>query len=265
LLFSFCFNLTCFSSEKVKINYNSINKVEIPLTIEKGLPFVTIKREGQNFKLLFDTGANQETIRLTLSSVKKINVEYITEKSRIVDPMGNKYIERQFLVPRMNLGDIEFRDIIASEESRDFPFDGVLGNKILECFFVLIDYQSSRVVFYSKDFYPQDLFLDKWDKITFEYDEGDIIFTGKFDQNGEELTFLLDSGMRAIDDNGTYGFFRGSTYIEKRLTETNPFRKDHLFIDGFDIGPMDFKIKNYVFPLVDGVLGYNSHQDTNYS
>lgn len=172
-----------------------------------------------------------------------------------MDIHGRAYRNRHFVIPELHLGKLKFTDFTAGEELRDFvPADEIIGNRFLKNFYVLFDYQKSRVVLYPKREYPSELKLNKWRQIPFEHNNIGIIINVKIDAFDRELKFCLDSGSGSSRKK-KHGLLKGSNLegFSEKIGRLVTY--DHVSIAGIDLGRVDFFIVDFKEPPVDGFFG----------
>ena len=172
IIFRLCFSL-CFADD-FKFNAGNQGPEVLPLTFTKsGLPLVEITIQNQKFHLAIDTGADYATILLKPAALKRITVHYLEDGFRSLDYQGKAYAARQFIIPSVQLGKLQFTDFKATEELREYlsEDDGNIGNHLLNHFYVLFDYQDSKMVLYPKPAqagdYPRELNFGKLAKNSF--------------------------------------------------------------------------------------------------
>lgn len=258
LMFSILFTTICFSAtepEYFTLVNKDFQKAVLPLSFVKGLPVVEVKIQSKTFRLILDTGADHVTICLKPHVKDNINVKYLDRGDNTLDIYGKVYRNQHFLIPELQIGKLHFTNFTVGEELRDFvPVDGIIGNRFLKNFYVLFDYQKNRVVLYPKGEYPPELNLRKWRRIDFEHNNIGIIISVKIDAFDRELKLCLDSGSGSSGKKKS-GLLRAKDL--KNLTEKigHMVTYDHVFIDGIDLGRVDFFIDDFKEPPVDGFFG----------
>ena len=256
IVFLYCFSGFCLDG--FSINTENFIKEEIPLSfVSGGLPIVEVNIEDKIYHLVLDTGADSITMAFTPAALKSISTQYIDSRKKSVDISGKIYQKRQFKIPSLSIGKIKISNLIAEEELRNFvPSDGIVGNQFLKHFNIYFDYQNLKVVLYSKDAYPQEFDLKKWQEIPFEHNEIGIILRGKFSHNKKELMFCLDTAMCSIINGKSHGLLRPQK-IPRLFNKKKAYEVDSFYIEGIDFGPMSFMTLDFKEPPIDGFLGHN--------
>jgi hypothetical protein len=233
----------------------------IPLTVEKGMPYLQVKIGAKVLRMTLDTGENRVFFAIKPSVLQELTVDYSTTVRKNLDAAGNVYNSKIFTLPFVQMGDLDLTNVTAFEELRDTPdCDGIIGNMVLESFIILIDYPNARLVLYPKTTYPAELDLAQWLKLSFVHENIGIICKGKLGPTAKELRFCLDTGAVCLNEKGkSYGLLKPqvATEMTPAGNDTETMLIDHFYLDGIDIGPMDFYLYNFAQPPVDGFLGYN--------
>lgn len=255
------FSSICLSEkEYFEFDDKIFSQVVLPLSFINGLPVVEVKIQEKTLKLILDTGADHATFEIMPKSLKDINVDYLDNESASLDVFGNYYHKRYFRIPVIQMGKLRFVNFIAGEELRDFlpnGVDGIIGNKFLQEFYVLIDYKKGKLTLYPKKEYPKKLGLNKWETVNFEHNNIGIILTVKIEAFGRELKLCLDTGCGSNRKKGKFGLLY-SNYISELAEENNSFLEyDHVLINGIDLGRTTFWVVDFKEPPVDGFLGDN--------
>jgi hypothetical protein len=261
-----CLLMISFNLSNIAIVYgDTVNPAlapkTIPLAVEKGMPYLQVKIGGQVLRLALDTGANLVSLAIKPAALHAITVDYTTAIAKNLDVAGKVYNSKTFTIPSVQMGDLDLINVTASEELRDTPdCDGIIGNLLLEPFHVLIDYPNGRLVLYPKATYPAELNLAQWLKLAFAHENIGIICKGKLGPTAKELRFCLDTGVICLNEGKSYGLLKPQVAVETAPAVTAGAETkltDHFYLDGIDLGSMNFYLYNFAQPPVDGFLGHN--------
>lgn len=250
------------SRSSVTVENQDFISVKLPLSMTpSGIPIVEMNIGSKIVHLLVDTGADWVTLSLKPSILETLGDCYYFKSKKSKDIFGKTYREKCFIIPSASLGDLELSQLIANEELRSFvPEDGIIGNGLLQQFYCLINYPAAEMILYSKDSYPAELDLASWSKLSFTHNNIGIVLKGRLGENGKQLKFCLDSGCAAIYQGKSYGIIR-PRYVPKsdRITqeENMSTATEQFYLDGTDLGPMEFMVSDFKQPPVAGFIGHN--------
>ncbi len=244
-------------------------KTDVPLTFagyEARYPVVTVRIQGQRLRLLLDTGSPDEGLGLSDDAVAELDVHF-TGKTRVYrDAYGGCYQSREFVIPSVELGDLELRSVVGNERPTGvYGLDGAMGLELLRRFDVLIDYEGKVLRLFRPDRAPDFLADDRWHVHGYE---GNLCLTVGFEFLDGTHELNLDTGcgcnfvagrselgraMRsALGDNGWTVPLAGST------TQHCPYyRIERHYLDDHDIGSGHFVLGDLPSHLGNGVLGYD--------
>jgi hypothetical protein len=242
----------------------------LPLHFERDmLPCVDVSIGSQPVRLHIDLGANQVTVAIKPSVLKRLAVQPLARQGTSMDAMGRVYRENYFIIPSLVLGRLVLTGLTGQEEVRlnasgqGAPGEGIIGNEVLNRFHVLLDYPAGRMELYARQAYPADLGLDHWAKIPFIVKKGiGILLRGKLGADGKTLLFCLDTGCGFRAGKESLGLIKpgvlpaqASSRLEqgRMLTMATP----HFYLESTDLGPMKFLVYPFQQPPVDGILGHS--------
>ena len=118
----------------------------------------------------------------------------------------------------------------------------------------------SKTARLTKNSYPDELHLDSWNKLSFSHNHIGIVLKGRLGEKGKQLQFCLDSGFAAVNQGKSYGMIR-PRYVSKSdliKQDGNKYTATtHFYLDGMDLGPMEFMVSNFKQPPVAGFIGHN--------
>jgi hypothetical protein len=255
-LITFLTSLSIYSQE-YHYSEGNFTKQIIPLIFDNGCPVIEIKIDGKLFHLLIDTGAEDAIVKLTHNALKKILVTTQTGEDRTFDYKGNSYQNMKFSISSLKIGELEFRNVNASEELRTtIEEDGIIGNQLQKKFNVLFDYKAERMVLYPLNSYPEEIKNESWTKINIEHNNIGLTLNCRTELAERDLKFCLDTGVGSIENGKTYGILK-TTALDKEREKNETINIEKLQIDGINLAPFDFKFLDFNIPPIDGFLGNN--------
>jgi hypothetical protein len=244
-------------------------RTELPLTFtgyESRYPVVAVGIQGRQYRLMVDTGSPDEAIALTREALTHLDVRY-TGKLRVFrDAYGDCYESREFIIPVVELGDLELRTVLANERHQSvYGLDGAIGLDLLDKFDVLVDYEGSTMTLYRPKHVPVALSEGSW--FRYRYD-GNLYLGVRFGFLEGEYELSLDSGcgcnfiglgsdlgramLSALGDGGrtiTVGVGRGARCLSYAI--------EHYYLGNYDIGGGHFVLGALPPHLRNGVIGYD--------
>ena len=257
-----CFLFTIFISKTIfpqehLIAPANFRKAIIPLTFDNGCPVIEAKIDGITFHLLIDTGAEDAVVNLTPSSLKKILVTTSSGEEQTYDYKGNAYKNMRFILSSFKIGELEFTNLNATQELRSAVIeDGIIGNKLLKMFNVMFDYKLEKMILFALNSFSYDINNNNWTKLKIEHNNIGLILSCKTDLSDKELKFCLDTGVGSIENGKSYGIINPNLLNQaNRIGGSVNVQK--FIVDGYNIGPFDFKFIDFKISSVDGFLGNN--------
>ncbi len=244
-------------------------KTELPLTFvgyESRYAAVTVGIQGHEYRLILDTGSPNEAIALTREALANLDVRY-TGKARVFrDAYGSRYESREFVIPSMELGDLELRNVVGNERHRSvYGLDGAIGLELLDRFDVLIDYSAGMLTLYRPEHEPAFVSDGSWFRYSYE---GNLCMQVQFDFLDGEHELCLDSGCgcnfvgsrsrlgrtmsSALEQHGRPIAIGGGT-----RDRCPSYMIDHLYLGGRDIGGGHFVLGDLPSYMNNGVVGYD--------
>ena len=155
----FCGCTTIAKQENQDINFSLI----------KGIPVVTVSINGIPTKLGIDTGADNDEICITKRFITATNLSENQGTSKSIDVNGTKHTSKYYLAKNVIIGENQLSNVSISEEQREIPFDGIIGNKLLEkvrsyCNRLI---EMLKLISINKKTLIKSLSGDKWAKISY--------------------------------------------------------------------------------------------------
>jgi len=272
IIFSICLSISCQNSD------NSNELVSVPIVFNEeledghidGHAYITVIIDSIPLNLFLDTGNPGASIDLTTKTLEKIEVTYTGETKTTMNYKGDVFEGREYILPRVKIGDLEFTNIHATEHKSRSSSDGTISFKFLGNYNVLIDFPNRNMRLYKLGHLPKYLRGQFWTPIN-AFELGGFTLPIKLDGIEEDFIFALDNAAIALDDEQKpYGMIRLKSsfgnYLEKNELiipkEDDPaivgiFNSSDLKLDGIKIPNLDFMVVDYKYPERDGLLGYN--------
>jgi hypothetical protein len=244
-------------------------KVDLPLTFTGyagRYPVVTARIQGRSFRLLLDTGSHDEAVGLSEKAAAGLDV-HPTGKMRLYrDAYGGCYRSREFIIPSIELGDLELTGVIGNERPASvYGLDGAIGLELLSKFDVLIDYERRMLTLFRPN-RDHSLPVDaQWHRYEFD---GDLCLSVEFEFLDGRHPLLLDTGcgcnfvaresplgeaMRSNLDGDDWAVPVGGGTSRRCLSYT----VDRHYLGDYDIGNGQFVLGDLPPHLGNGVLGYD--------
>ncbi len=118
----------------------------IPIRLSGNFALVDVRIGGKDIPLLFDTG-DSRGILLAQPVIDRIKAKPVGQSSKVIDLKGNVVESPHFEIPRLQIGSVEFENVIADLDVHDPSYQpdqhgqqGFLGTALLKPYQVVIDY-----------------------------------------------------------------------------------------------------------------------------
>jgi hypothetical protein len=272
IIFPICLLISCQNSD------NSNELVSVPIVFNEeledghidGNAYITVLIDSIPLNLFLDTGNPGASIDLTTKTLENIKVTYTDQTKKTMNYKGDEFEGREYILPRVKIGDVEFANIHAKEHKMQSSSDGTISFKFLQNYNVLIDFPNRNMRMYKLGYLPTYLRHQSWKPVN-AFDSGGFTLTLKLDSIEEDFIFALDNAAIALDDEQKpYGMIRLKSsfgnYLEKNELiipkQDDPaivgiFKSSDLKLEGIRIPDLDFMVVDYKYPKRDGLLGYN--------
>ncbi|HET9474735.1 MAG TPA: aspartyl protease family protein, partial [Steroidobacteraceae bacterium] len=123
----------------------------IPIRLSGNYALVDVRIGGRDIPLLFDTG-DSRGILLAQPVIDRIKAKAVGQSSKVIDVKGNIIHAPRFEIPRLQIGSIEFTNVVADLDVHDPSYQpdqhgqqGFLGTGLLKPYQVVIDYSRLTV------------------------------------------------------------------------------------------------------------------------
>ncbi len=127
----------------------SAQPVVVPFEFVGNFPVVQVEIGNQRVPLLFDLGADD--VALSSDAMRSLQVQTLAETYTLLDVYGNKIEGHKFLLPRMGIGSLEFRDVKGTEYGKAPVGSGHFGLELVKAFRLVLDYKARRMTFIPLD------------------------------------------------------------------------------------------------------------------
>ena len=229
----------------------------VPIQLLSNLPVVTAKIDGLDVPLVFDLG-DPSALVLAGRVIDRVKAFPTGETNRATDVQGNVIESPMFKLPRLQIGNAVFTDVIGRRDLHDpryHPPDagqqGYFGTSLLKSYMVVLDYRHQQMTLIptgnSKDRSTKCSgtavpFLPDWNGYT----------VTKVNTDFGELTAIWDTG----SDESVLRKVGSQKINNSELTETVTTKR--LRFGGTDFGPLKLHIADYAQPAgTDMFIGYN--------
>jgi Aspartyl protease len=228
--------------------------VVIPVELEDGNNFATVRINGVKLRTVIDTGG-WHAIGIVPDALAKLHVQFTGKTTELADSAGSRYQGREFRIASMQLGGVTFHDVLGFERRAadgadpEAPeFDAVIGSDFLEHYTVVVDYPHKRF-----ELYPTISAQAVCGPATAPMlpSEDGIMFS----------TIRTDSGVMNLgwDTGATFSVLQKTVATLRGLPLKDDFYATRRFaLDHFDAGGMELvSIDMAGVPDLDGLIGYN--------
>lgn len=261
--------MTVWSGGLFSSSYDTTYHTPMPVGFsDANIPFTEVEIDGKVYFFEIDSGCDFPL------SMRRDLLDRIGRKEHIGtgkwrDVKGNWYETPAYLLQKLNLGNLEFNDILVQQEDDDFLINttlgdwddddaeetkqGTIGLPLLKEKNVLFDF-SNYIFLVSNDFakLEEDGYdLDSMIKVPFEAEEG-IVLSVETDLGIQKL--MIDTGC-------TLNLIRSSLTQDEDLEEGELglplFTTSQFILGGHDFGSLELHLFDIApeFDEIDGLLG----------
>jgi len=229
----------------------------IPIRLSGNFALIDVRIGGSDIPLLLDTG-DSRGILLSQQVIDRIKAKPVGQSSKVIDLKGNIVESPHFEIPRLQIGSIEFENVIADLDVHDPSYQpdqhgqqGFLGTALLKPYQVVIDYSRLTLTLIapgSSRARAGDCrgaavpFVEQW--------------------RGEPVTEVETELGRVVLwwDTGSPLSFLTTRFVQQarpKITE-GPLLSDRLGLGGSEYGPWHFEVVDFALPPgFDGFIGYD--------
>ncbi len=249
-------------------NRATFPKAVVPLGFtghEARYPVVSVHIQGRAYRLLLDTGAEGAALGLTPEALATIDARFTGRTRAYRNAYGECYRSKEFVVPRISLGDLQIREVVAIETHDSvYGLDGIVGLELLRQFSVLIDYNMRRLVFYACGHTPASLPQERWFKYNYARELRIGVEFGFLDGR-HELGLDTGCGCSLVPiDSDLGGAIRSEVgpgvweiiHDEGAGREYVSCYVDHVYLDTYDLGGTRLVLGDLPPYMNDGVIGF---------
>ena len=231
--------------------------VTVPIQILGNFPVVNATIEGNTVPLIFDLGDDSALV-LSQAVIDRVKAMPTGETQRMKDLEGHVIQSPKFKIPRLQIGDALFTDVVWRRDAHDpaFPADevgqqGYLGTSLLMAYRVVLDYRHRTMTLIPPESADSRSAHCKGAAVPFSpHWHGEPITTAHTDFG--ELTLVWDTGapvsiIRKARAQAAGAVVSNDTVTTKRL-----------ILGGVDFGPLTFQQLEYAEPAgTDAFIGYD--------
>ncbi len=228
-------------------------------------PVVSADIGGTICRLMLDTGA-AHGLSLTGEALEHVPVSYTGNTVRYRDAYGGEHRAREFAVPCLKLGPIDFSHVLGLEaDVGPYALDGAVGLGLLCRFDALIDYAGGELTLFEPGSCITSPDEEGWNRYRYRRD---LAVEIAFPCIGGEHEMLLDSGCgcilvsqgselgrrlrSALDDEAAEIIYDGITGGAYRSYEIG-----QVFLENYDLGPARVAIGEMAPYIPNGLVGYD--------
>jgi hypothetical protein len=121
--------------------------IAVPISLRGNSPIVMVGIDGHDVPLIFDSGSSA-TVSLSQAVLDLVHATPTGETSRGMDAKGNVITYPKYRIPRIQIGEAVFLDVVAerdvhdpSYQATDLGQQGFLGTGLLKPYRVVLDYR----------------------------------------------------------------------------------------------------------------------------
>ena len=224
----------------------SAQPVVVPFEFVGNFPVVQVEIGNQRVPLLFDLGADD--VALSSDAMRSLQVQTLAETYTLLDVYGNKIEGHKFLLPRMGIGSLEFRDVKGTEYGKAPVGSGHFGLELVKAFRLVLDYKARRMTFIPLDEPDPAQHGCSGTQVPFEHGWP----ATKAATDWGELLLVWDTG-------APVNAIREGVVKERGIaTEDHAVRSDQFVLGATEFGPIQFRSVDFEQPPgVDGFIGYD--------
>jgi hypothetical protein len=224
----------------------SAQPVVVPFEFVGNTPVIQVEIGNQRMPLLFDLGADD--IALSSDAMRSVQVQILAETYSLLDVYGSKIEGHKFLLPRMSIGSLEFRDVKGTEYVKAPIGSGHFGLELVKTFRLVLDYKAQQMTFIPLDEPNPAQHGCSGTEVPFERGWP----ATKTATDWGELLLVWDTG-------ASTNVIRESVVKERGIpTEDFAVRSDRFVLGATEFGPVQFRSINFEQPPgVDGFVGYD--------
>ena len=244
----------------------------LDLEIINNLPFVKFNIEDQQVSLLLDTGARNAELILDKKILAKLkSIVEFERKQKSSDVQDKKYIVRKYILPKFNIGEINFYKVQIAEDSKwglttggILEKQGAIGLGLFDEKAIIIDYPNKKLIVIDR-LIPKDYQVSTWDEVPYKINLYGLNLLAKIDKKNKEKNFILDSGANISiiksKSTGDNIVDKNCNIILKNGVNCGFIQTPQLSISNKNYNPVKLFIYDFNQPLADGILGYEFFAD----
>jgi hypothetical protein len=229
----------------------------VPMQLRGNYPVIIAQIDGIDVPLVFDL-PDESALALSQTVIDRIRTSPAGETHRARDAMGNVIQSGTFKVPRLQIGDAVFTDVIGRPDLHDPAYQsenlgqqGYLGTALLKSYKVVLDYPHRQLTLISPGSTKKQSGKCKGVPVPFLPDWNGTPVTKAVTDFGD-LTAVWDTGvpisiLRKANAQKLSDDVINETATTKRLV-----------LGGADFGPLKLVVADYAEPAgTDMFIGYS--------
>lgn len=218
----------------------------VPFELVGNFPVVQVEIGDQRVPLLFDLGADD--VALSSEAMRSLQVQPLAETYTLFDVYGNKIEGHKFLLPRMGIGSLEFRDVKGTEYGKAPVASGHFGAELVKAFRLVLDYKAHRMTFIPLDEPDPARHGCSGTAVPFEHDWA----AAKATTDWGDLLLVWDTG-------APMNVIRESVVKQRGIaTDDLAVRSNRFVLGAKEFGPIQFRSIDFEQPPgADGFIGYD--------
>jgi hypothetical protein len=228
----------------------------VPMQLLGNFPVISVHIEGIDVPLVFDLGDGGSAAVLAPALIKRVKTLPAAERHRAYDAMGNAIQSGTFTLPRLQIGDVVFTDVLGRPDLHDPAYQsqnvgqqGYLGTALLQSYKVVLDYPHRQLTLISADSGKRDLEKCKGQSVPFLLGWNDTLVTKATTDFGER-TAVWDTG-------APVSILRRANAPKMSDDATEATVTRRMILGGTDFGPLKLDVADYKEPAgTDMFIGY---------
>lgn len=237
--------------------FAAASSTTVPMQLLGNLPVITAQIDGIDVPLVFDL-PDETALALAQTVIDHVKTSPAADTHRALDAMGNVIQSATFKLPRLQIGNAVFTDVIGRPDLHDPAYQsqnigqqGYLGTALLKSYKIVLDYPHRRFTLISPDSTKKQSGKCKGIPVPFLPDwNGTPVTKAVTDFGG--LTAVWDTGAPvSILRRANAQKLSDDVINEKATTK-------RLVLGGTDFGPLTLDVADYAEPAgTDMYIGYS--------
>ena len=220
--------------------------VVVPFEIVRNFPVVQVQIGDQLVPLLFDLGADD--VALSTDVARSLQVQLLAETYTLLDVYGKKIEGHKFVIPRMEIGSLEFHDVKGTEFAKAPVGSGHIGVELVKAFRLVLNYKEKTMTLIAPDEPDPARHGCYGTEVSFEHGWA----ATKAATDWGELVLVWDTG-------APMNVIREGVVKARGIEAGDPtIQSGRFLLGGTEFGPVRFRSVDFEQPPgVDGFVGYD--------